>query len=102
MTHCEYVVNIVHRGFEISETLLVHDAELTGRVLMRLWYLLRIVNSEVFFPNPGCVNRSVMSLDAFIIKCKRETAQGDRFISDDSIEFIARVVDTALDVLEVD
>ena len=102
VSHCDYVVNIVVRSCEFAKTHLVHAAGLTRLILTGAWYMLRGIGSPVFVSDPGCIDRPVMIMEAFIIKCKREIALGAASISAEAGDFLARAVGAVLQEFELD
>ena len=80
--HCSYALRIFRRTFELIGSEVVLESGLTRPLFVGSWYLLQLMNSAEFFTSPSCINRSVMTLDAFLIKCDREISEGSQSISE--------------------
>ena len=81
VSHCTFAMGILERSFDLMQTETVSASGLTRPICVGMWYLILVLRSPKFANNPSCINRHVMTMDAFIIKAQREITEGSSSIS---------------------
>jgi hypothetical protein len=79
--HCNFAMRILDRSINLIKSTVMIDSDFSRSVMVGMWYMLRVVSSPEFPRIPSCINRAVMTMDAFLIKAQREVAEGSEAIS---------------------
>jgi len=86
--HCNFAMRILDRSFNLIKSTVMIESELSRPVMVGMWYMLRVVSSTEFPRIPSCINRAVMTMDAFLIKAQREVAEGSESICAPTVDVL--------------
>jgi len=99
VTHCNYAMGILERSFELMKSETISDSGLSRPIWVGIWYVILILRSKYFAGNPSCINRPLMTMDAFLIKAQREV-EGSESISTATVSVLEASLSGILELFE--